>query len=132
MRLLHIGMMICLRVFSAAMNSLFHSVNWLSDRTNIIGCGLSEVVHIVSRCSTGSSADCVRRTYDSHTGCLSPECCQCVTNIHGSLVLILLSATTSSATSQDRAGSLDQVLQSAELLLPQRTPHIGWLPPPWW
>lgn len=47
-----------------------------------------------------------------------------VTTIHGSLVLILLSATLSSGTSQDRAGSPDQALQSAELLLPQKnTPY---------
>lgn len=52
----------------AAINSLLHSVIWLSHRTNIKRCGLSEVVHIVSLWSTGSSADCERRTYDSHTG----------------------------------------------------------------
>lgn len=52
---------------SAALNSLLHSVNWRSHKTNIIGDGLSEVVHILSLWSTGSSPDCERRTCDSHT-----------------------------------------------------------------
>lgn len=43
-------------------------VNWLSHRTEVMRCSLSEVVHRVMSQSAGSGADCQRRTCDSHAG----------------------------------------------------------------